>query len=240
MFHFKQFDVEHEHSTLKIGTDAVLLAALTRAESAKAVLDIGCGCGVIALCVAQQLSENKVIPEVVGIDPDAASVEEARGNANRFPLLPKTCFQFQQVSLQDFVRQSYHHHFDLIVSNPPYFHHDLKPEDKGRLQSKHGDGQLTFQELVDGVDELLSPAGRFALILPPVEMAEFHRLTISKWHCRKCVCIRPTMGKPVFREVREYGRGLSSLEEESFAIRDAGLQYTPEYLRIVNPYLTIR
>ena len=25
MFHFKQFDLEHERSTLKIGTDAVLL-----------------------------------------------------------------------------------------------------------------------------------------------------------------------------------------------------------------------
>jgi len=240
MFHFKKFDVEHERSTLKIGTDAVLLAALTRAESAKAVLDIGCGCGVIALCLAQQLSENKVISEIVGIDPDAASVEEARGNADRFPLLPNSCFKFEQIGLQDFARQDCHHHFDLVVSNPPYFHNDLKPENKGRLRSKHGDGQLTFQELADGVDELMSPDGRFALILPPVEMAEFHQLTIGRWHCQKRVSIRPTMGKPVFREVREYGRETSVLKEESLSIRDATLQYTTEYLSTVNPYLTIR
>lgn len=239
MFHFKQFDLEHERSTLKIGTDAVLLAALTHPETAQSVLDIGCGCGVIAFCIAQQIAEQQQDPTIFVIDVDAASVAEAQENAEKFSLLPTSCFLFENIRLQDFVNQENSPRFDLIVSNPPFFHGDLKPQDKSKLQSKHGDGQLSFPELVEGVDALLSENGRFALILPPMEMAEFHQLTIGKWHCRKTVQIRPTESKPVYRIVREYGRTPQPEKESQFSIRNAALQYTAEYLELVKPYLTI-
>lgn len=239
MFHFKQFDLSHERSTLKIGTDAVLLAALTQVDSAQTVLDIGCGCGVIAFCLAQKLAEKQVIPNIVGIDVDKDSIAEARENAERFPLLPNSSFQFEQISLQEFANQGNAHKFNLIVSNPPYFHGDLKPQDKSKLQSKHGDGQLSFQELADCVDRLLSPNGRFALILPPTEMEEFHQLTIGRWHCWKSVYIRPTASKPIFRVVLEYGHDYHSEEEHYLDIRDAELHYTEKYLELVKPYLTI-
>ncbi len=239
MFHFKQFDLEHERSTLKIGTDAVLLAALTQAGAARTVLDIGCGCGVIAFCMAQKFVENQNVPTIYGIDVDADSIAEASGNDDRFPLLPKSCFHFENISLQAFVNQVDSHCFDLIVSNPPYFHGDLKPQDKSKLQSKHGDGQLSFKELADGVDKLLSPDGRFALILPPTEMEEFHQLTIGKWHCRKSVYIRPTSNKPIFRVVREYCRNIFPEKENYLDIRDSELHYTQAYLELVKQYLTI-
>jgi tRNA1Val (adenine37-N6)-methyltransferase len=239
MFHFKQFDLEHERSTLKIGTDAVLLAALTQVDSARKVLDVGCGCGVIAFCLAQKLAENQAVPSIFGIDVDTDSVAEAQENAIRFPLLPDSCFHFENIRLQDFVNQENSLYFDLIVSNPPFFHDNLKPQDRNKLQSKHGDGQLSFPELVDGVDALLSENGRFALILPPTEMAEFHKLTIGKWYCFKSVHIRSTESKPVYRIVREYSRIPQPEEEILFSIRNAALQYTPEYLQLVKPYLTI-
>lgn len=239
MFHFKQFDLAHERSTLKIGTDAVLLAALTPVENAQSVLDIGCGCGVIAFCLAQKLAENQTIPNIVGIDVDAESIAEARENVERFPLLPNSSFHFEQISLQDFASQPGSGPFNLVISNPPYFHGDLKPQDRGKLQSKHGDGQLSFQELVDGVDRLLSPEGRFALILPPTEMAEFHQLTVGRWHCRKTVHIRSTESKPIFREVCEYGRANLPKTELHISIRDASLQYKQDYIELVKPYLTI-
>lgn len=239
MFHFKQFDLAHERSTLKIGTDAVLLAALTQVNSAQTVLDIGCGCGVIAFCLAQKLSENQTIPNIVGIDVDEDSIAEACENAARFHLLPNSSLHFEKISLQDFANQDNACRFDLIVSNPPYFHGDLKPQDKSKLQSKHGDGLLSFQELADGVEKLLSPDGRFALILPPTEMDEFHGLAIGKWHCRKSIYIRPTTSKPIFRVVREYCRNIFPEKENYLDIRDSELHYTQAYLELVKPYLTI-
>lgn len=239
MFHFKQFDLEHERSTLKIGTDAVLLAALTHPETAQSMLDIGCGCGVIAFCIAQQLAEQQQNPTIFGIDVDATSVAEAQENAEKYPLLPTSCFHFENVRLQEFANQENSPRFDLIVSNPPFFHGDLKPQDKSKLQSKHGDGQLSFPELVDGVDALLTENGRFTLILPPTEMTEFHQLTVGKWHCLKTVHICPTESKPVYRIVREYSRISQPEKESQFSIRNAALQYTAEYLELVKPYLTI-
>ena len=130
MFHFKQFALEHERSTLKIGTDAVLLAALTAVDSAQTVLDIGCGCGVIAFCLAQKLADSLDDPQIFGIDVDANSIVEAQGNADRFAFLPTSCFHFEKIRLQDFVSQDNKRCYDLIVSNPPYFHGDLKPQNR--------------------------------------------------------------------------------------------------------------
>ncbi len=240
MFHFKQFDLEHERSTLKIGTDAVLLAALTQATAANKVLDIGCGCGVIAFCIAQQLAEHQTRPTIFGIDVDANSIAEAQGNVAFFPLLPASCFHFENTRLQDFVNQGNKSTFDLVVSNPPFFHDDLKPQNKSKLQSKHGDGQLSFPELVEGVEALMTENGRFVLILPPTEMAEFHQLAIGKWHCHKSTFIRPTASKPVYRIVREYIRTPQQEEESFLSIRDSELSFTPDYLKLVEPYLLLR
>ena len=239
MFHFKKFDLAHERSTLKIGTDAVLLAALTQVDSAKTVLDIGCGCGVIAFCLAQKLAENQIVPDVFGIDVDTDSISEAQENAARFSLLPKSCFHFENIKLQDFVNQENRNRFDLIVSNPPFFHNDLKPQNKNKLQSKHGDGNLSFEELVDCVDALMSESGCFTLILPPTEMAEFHYFAMEKWHCIKSIYIRPTESKPIYRVVREYRRFSRAQENLHFSIRDANLQYTDEYLQLTKRYLMI-
>ena len=239
MFHFKKFDLAHERSTLKIGTDAVLLAALTQVDSAKTVLDIGCGCGVIAFCLAQKLAENQIVPDVFGIDVDTDSISEAQENAARFSLLPKSCFHFENIKLQDFVNQENRNRFDLIVSNPPFFHNDLKPQNKNKLQSKHGDGNLSFEELVDCVDALMSESGCFTLILPLTEMAEFHYLAMEKWHCIKSIYIRPTESKPIYRVVREYRRFSRAQENLHFSIRDANLQYTDEYLQLTKRYLMI-
>ena len=77
IFQFKQFSLHHGHSTMKIGTDAVLLAALTDGKDAHNILDIGCGCGVIAFCMAQKAPSDA---EIWGIDPDENSIKEATQN----------------------------------------------------------------------------------------------------------------------------------------------------------------
>ena len=58
MFHFKHFSLYHDNSALKISTDALLLAAATPVDQVRTVLDIGCGCGVIAYCLAWKMQQK--------------------------------------------------------------------------------------------------------------------------------------------------------------------------------------
>ena len=140
MFHFKHFSLYHENSALKISTDAVLLAAVTPVNQAQRVLDIGCGCGVIAYCLAWKMMKNAVNQtkdtvnqEIIGVDTDADSIADALKSKEIFPQRQIQNIHFYQQSIQDFSRD-YAEKFDLIVSNPPFFVDALKPDTP---QKKH-------------------------------------------------------------------------------------------------------
>lgn len=238
-FRFKKFSLQHEQSTMKIGTDAVLLAALTKAGDAQSLLDVGCGCGVIAFCMAQKLAARTTDAVIYGVDPDEHSILEAQGNADAFPLLSKDKFHFVRSSVQDFVRIVPAHSFDLIVSNPPFFGNDLKPTQSSRLKSKHRDEQLSFPDLLDAVLELLKPTGRFSIILPKTEGEEFNALAMQHGlFCKYCISIHPTAQKPVHRMVQEYVlEPVFDCMEQLLVIRGADNNYTEEYRRVTKAFL---
>lgn len=237
-FRFKKFALQHEKSTMKIGTDAVLLAALTEAQDAQSLLDVGCGCGVVTFCMAQKMAHYVEHPLIFGIDPDADSVNEACQNARNYPLLASSCFHFVQTRLQEFALVNPTHRFDLIVSNPPFFGNDLKPVRPNRLKSKHRDNQLSFPELLDGVTKLLSPEGRFALILPKSEGEEFDQLASHRLTCVQRIFVQPTANKPVHRVVMTYSSQLNSPYCERYlVIRGADNCYSDDYQRITKPFL---
>ena len=84
-FHFIQFDVEDERSTQRVGTDAMLLGAWACPPSEGKILDIGTGCGVLALMMAQ-----KTEAIIEAMDIDLSSVNEAHGNFCRSVCIIKT------------------------------------------------------------------------------------------------------------------------------------------------------
>ncbi len=78
---FRHFRILHGNSTMKVGTDAVLVGALTKIHpSVRTILDVGTGCGIIALMLAQRSNA-----EIVAIDIDKPSVEEATINFGNSP-----------------------------------------------------------------------------------------------------------------------------------------------------------
>lgn len=239
-FHFKRFSLHHDHSTMKVGTDAMLLVSLCDTSDARRILDVGCGCGVVAFCAAQQAVLNSVNPVVYGIDPDVASVEEARQNAQSYPLLPAENLHFEQTTVQEFAQQWQGEPFDYVLSNPPFFHGDLKPENPRHLQSRHGDGNLSFEELLESVLKILAEEGRFSLVLPMREGEAFDAIACQSLTCVRRVTVQPTERKPAHRVVLTYARTGSRCVEEHLIIRTADNCYTPEYLRLMKPYLGIR
>ncbi|MBO4741060.1 MAG: methyltransferase [Bacteroidales bacterium] len=164
MFRFKQFSINDDGATMKVGTDAVLLGAIAECQNANRILDIGAGCGVVALIMAQR----NATATVHAVEPDSKSVQLSADNFAMSSWKDRlTAFE---TSIQDFAQVT-QQQYDCIVSNPPFFRNSLKSPSERRSMARH-DNALTFEELSEAVAKLLSPNGIFTAILPCTE-AEF-------------------------------------------------------------------
>ncbi len=162
-FQFKQFRLAHSRSAQKIGTDSVILGSWLKAEKADSILDIGSGCGLLAFMLAQKFPQAQVL----GVELDFASFEESLENCTSSPFKERVNF-----IQSDFTQWSSNKHFDLIVSNPPYFESgqntDRPERDNARRQKS-----LNHTILLKKMSQLLTEAGSIYLVLPPFEAANF-------------------------------------------------------------------
>lgn len=126
------------------------------------MLDVGTGTGLIALMLAQRSAAR-----ITAVDVDAECATQAAENFAASPWADRLDAVAVAVQRYDPVER-----FDLIVSNPPYYVDSLLSPDEGRNTARHAAG-LPFGELAAAVVRLLAPGGRFALVLPPVEMQRF-------------------------------------------------------------------
>ncbi|MBQ7489863.1 MAG: methyltransferase domain-containing protein [Bacteroidales bacterium] len=241
MFHFKHFSLYHENSSIKIGTDSVLLAAVPTLPNAHSVLDIGCGCGVIAFVTAFRL--KKLFPDsqhnIIGIDIDERSIEDARRNLVFFPKSENQHIDFINISLQEYSKAG--KKFDLIVCNPPFFSNSLKPASERKRQGKHSDNNLSFKELADTVTELLTPNGHFHLILPTNESDIFKELADNKLHKFQETDIIPVKGEKPNRRIMMFGRdGAMPTSHNTLTIRASNSLYTEEYRDITADFLFVK
>lgn len=156
-FRFKRFAVWHHRSAMKVGVDGVLVGCWTDVDGAERILDVGTGCGVIALIMAQR----KESAHVTGIDIDIPSVLEARENAGASPWKERLEIigaPFPQGLSPDAP-------FDLIVSNPPYFDSGVTEITTPRERARH-QNSLSPSTLLEESVRLLRPGGRVAMIVP--------------------------------------------------------------------------
>lgn len=219
-FQFKQFSVKQDAAAMKVGTDGVLLGAWVSLRGNKRMaLDVGTGTGLIALMLAQRSASLSI----VGIDIDSAAAAEAAGNfaaspwADRLEAIP--------VRLQDYVSEAVSHgvanefvhgvsggetpvarRFDLIVSNPPFFKASLKAPEARRRTARHDD-TLPPAELIAAARQLLSPAGRLAVIYPPEEARAFVlEAEAAGLYLTRLTCVVSVAGQPPKRHLLEFSR----------------------------------
>ncbi len=222
-FIFKQFEVEDRQSTLRVGTDAMLLGSWASPIHATRILDIGTGCGVLALMMAQKSGAA-----IDAVEIDLASVNEARGNFDRSPW-PKRISVIHE-SLQRFATAA-EPTYDFIITNPPYFSNFLKSPDSRNNHTRH-DLSLTKEELVQSVLKILTADGVFTLILP-AGVAELF-ITMARTgglFLHRRLDVSATPASPPLRTLMEFGRMEGRLTNEpTLCLRDDSGGYMPEYL----------
>ena len=96
--------------------------------------------------------------------------------------------------------------FDLIVSNPPFFKASLKAPEARRRTARHDD-TLPPAELIAAARQLLSPAGRLAVIYPPEEARAFVlEAEAAGLYLTRLTRVVSVAGQPPKRHLLEFSR----------------------------------
>ena len=220
-FHFKHFSLYHHRSTMKVGTDAILLGRWVEVKPTDVVLDIGTGGGLIPLMLSQ-----KGVQQVDAVDIDTSSIEEATIN-----------FQASQwrghlqAICSDIADYQTEKRYDLMVSNPPFFNHYSKCDSERKSRARHNDVTLSYESLCAVVCRLLKPDGRFVLVLPVDVSVEFLKVAEKTGlFLYKRMTIVPIEGRKPNRVNLELRFAKpTEIQENIFVIRDVENRFTGQY-----------
>lgn len=230
IFRFKQFSIRHDKCAMKVGTDGVLLGAWCNVEDAENALDIGAGCGLIAIMLAQRNS---------GLHIDAVEIDEGSGiqaeeNVNKCPWSNR--ITVHRTSFQQFYNGG-DKKYDLIVSNPPYFQNSLTNPNREKSVARHA-GSLAMDELIVGVNKLLKEDGRFCMIMPVTEALIFmDRAKNSELYCRLITSVLPNPGKHPKRYLMEFRKTEGEIKQTELIIElEKRHKYSGEFKKLTGDF----
>ena len=227
-FHFKHFSLYHHYSTMKVGTDAILLGRWTEVKPTDVVLDIGTGCGLLPLMLSQ-----KGVAHVDAVDIDKASVEEATINFEA-----SQWREHLKAYCTDIVDFQSDKKYDLVISNPPFFNRFSKCDSERKSRARHNDAGLSYATICREVCRLMKPEGRLSIVLPFDVMQDFLKTAESfGLYLHKRMTIIPIADKEPNRVNLELGFGKTdNIQEETFVIRDADKHFTAQYNEFLKDY----
>ncbi|MGY4384049.1 tRNA1Val (adenine37-N6)-methyltransferase [Pedobacter sp. UYP24] len=227
VFKFKQFNVDQSGCAMKINTDGVLLGAIAAHQQPKSILDIGTGTGVIALMLAQSYTDAVI--DAIEIDESAALAAAKNFDSSSFS--DRLCAH--GTSLEAYITTN---HYNLIVSNPPFFVNDLKNPEGRKSIARHADWKF-FESIIAKSEELLSDDGLLWLIVP-VKQADFiiERSTSYNLFLQHEISIRSDINKPVIRKIICMGRVQVKLLQEDFYIYEDIGKHTAAYKLLLKDF----
>lgn len=227
-FFFKKFGLFHHRSTMKIGTDAILLSRWVEVSTNDDVLDIGTGCGLIPLMLSQ-----KGIRHADAVEIDRDSFEEASLNFRNSAWHEQLAVYHEDVkSFADKNIAKY----DLIVSNPPFFFGDNVPQKTKKGLARHTN-TLAYKDLLVSVKKMLKPDGRFALVLPAIESVAFLKIASELgFSLQKEMKIIPIEGKEPNRINMQLIANQCKTISETFVLRYENHVFTREYKEFLKDF----
>ena len=157
-FYGRDFEVGPDVLIPRPDTETLIEAALPRLTPRASCLDLGTGSGAIAVTIACQRPQARVM----ATDSSAAALEVAARNAQKHGCRER--IEFAQGSWYEPVGPR---RFDLVVSNPPYVaagdphlgRGDLRFEPPGALTDGSADGLDSIRAVVAGAADHLAPGG---------------------------------------------------------------------------------
>ncbi len=232
-FQFKEFTIHQDKTAMKVGTDGVLLGAWCAVNDfPDSILDVGSGTGLIALMLAQRTDAMTI--DAVEIDEQAyeQTVEnfEQSDWADRLFCYHSSFQEFAEEMIEE------EEQYDLIISNPPFYTDEYETEDAARNKARFT-SSLSFKELIEGTNHLLSPAGRFVIIIPFKEEQTFVSLASENSLALNRICrVKGTEASGVKRSLLEFSLHKKEVVEEELVIEISRHNYTERYKELTRDF----
>lgn len=231
-FQCKQFFIAHQHCAMKVGTDAMLLGAWAQLPTQGAVLDIGCGSGILSLMLAQR-SHGQLRIDALDLDDGAVLQTQLNAQASPWPSAIR-------VLKQDILTYQPTERYSLLISNPPYFHQALPAANPARHRARHSE-QMPWPDLLQHAAQLIDVEGYFDLVIPFEAASSLISLAAEHgWQPVRMTQVQSKAGRPPIRCLLSLQR-LSSQTAlngavTSLCINDANGDYTADYRRLLHDF----
>lgn len=208
-FRFRHFAVRHDRCAQKVGTDSVLLGAWTPLRgNEQRILDIGCGCGLLALMLAQQSAA-----EIVGVEIDAEAAAQAKENVAESQWAERiTIVESDITTYTSAVR------FDLIVCNPPFYKELTLPPSARKCLAHHA-VSLPIDKLAQAFARLLTAQGEASIIVPINTEDEWrYAATLSGLYITRRCIVYPKPSKAAHRLLLTLSPTAKETEHDSLTL----------------------
>ncbi len=227
------YKILQDTERFQFGIDAVLLAdfACKGLKSAKKIIDLGTGTGIIPLLMSPNISAS-----FTGLEVQQESAEMAAKSVALNGLEEQ--IKIINGDLKNVSELFDRHSFDEVTCNPPYMtdEHGKRNTLDAMTIARH-EVLCTLEDVVAAADYLLAPHGRFFMIHRPFRLPEiFESLNKHKMEMKQMRLIHPFADKEpnmVMIEARKNAKRRLTIEPP-LVVRDDNGEYTDEVQNIYN------
>jgi tRNA1Val (adenine37-N6)-methyltransferase len=226
--------VHQEHTAMKVCTDACLFGAWAAADlqilSAKKILDIGSGTGLLSLMLAQQS-----VAHITAIEIEADAFQQTKAN---FELSPwKERLDVVHTSIQDYASKSKESLFDCIITNPPFYEQDLTSPDHAKNLASHSTA-LPWDDLVKSVATLLQENGTWYILVPTLRAYTMQKIASNYglYLSEECLMYNDAKHLPIRAMLKFVKQKEVSIQRDKIIIKNGDQSYTAEFTNYLKEY----
>ncbi len=226
--------MHQEHTAMKVCTDACLFGAWAAADaqiqSAKNILDIGSGTGLLSLMLAQQSAAH-----ITAIEIEDGAFNQTVSN---FDLSPwKERLDVVHSSIQDYAADDKKQLFDCIIINPPFYESDLNSPDNAKNLAAHSTA-LPWDVLAETAASLLQDNGAWYVLVPTLRAYTMQKLALNYGLqlSEECLMYNDAKHLPIRAMLKFVKQKEATIQRNKIVIKNADQSYTTEFTNYLKDY----
>jgi tRNA1Val (adenine37-N6)-methyltransferase len=219
---------------MKVCTDACLFGAWAAADpsihSAKNILDIGSGTGLLSLMLAQQTAA-----QITAIEIEDGAFKQTKANFESSSW--KDRLIVVNTSIQDYTADNKAQLFDCIITNPPFYEGDLTSPDNAKNVAAHSTA-LSWVDLAKSVDDLLEAQGTWFVLVPTLRAYTMQKIAFNfgLFLTEECLMYNDAKHLPIRAMLKFVRQKDASILRNKIIIKNEDQSYTTEFTNYLKDY----